>query len=111
MTNEERYIDFLIKRCISLKKSKSVFISYYTYNEDFIQKLVNRLINLGAKDIYLECIDPFYEHDLLKKMSIDEIKGFPLTSRLRRNRMIVAALTSRKKVMNRAEARFFKSFP
>lgn len=75
MTNEERYIDFLTKRCISLKKSKSVFISYYTYNEDFIQKLVNRLTNLGAKDIYLECIDPFYEHDLLKKMSIDEIKG------------------------------------
>ena len=71
---EDYYLELLLNKCISLKKSKSVFISYYTYNEKFINKFVDKLQEKGAKDIYLECIDPFYEHELLAKMSCKEIE-------------------------------------
>jgi len=68
------FIDLLLDKCINLKKTKSIFISYNTYNEAFIQKLLERLKNYKIKDIYLDCIDPFFEHDLLKKLSIKEMK-------------------------------------
>lgn len=74
MKKEDYYINLLLSKCISLKKTKSVFISYNTFNEGFVSKLVKRLEQLGANDIYLECIDPFYEHELLSKMSLSEIK-------------------------------------
>ena len=66
------YIDLILSKCVSLKKR--VFISYNVYNEPFINKLVAKLKRKGIKDIYLNCIDPFYEHDLLQKLSLKEIE-------------------------------------
>lgn len=74
MKKEMQYIELILDKCISLKKSKSVFISYNIFNEGFIQKLLHKLEEKGVKDIYLECLDPFYEHDLLKKISLKEIE-------------------------------------
>ena len=59
MTKDDYYIELLLDKCVSLKKSKSVFISYSVYNELFIQNLINKLEEKGVNDIYLECIDPF----------------------------------------------------
>ena len=72
---ENYYIDLILSKCVSLKNTKSVFISYNVYNEEFVSKLVKELEKMGANDIYLECIDPFFEHDLLTKMSLEEIKS------------------------------------
>ena len=74
MTKEDLYIDLIVNKCVSLKKSKNVLISYNNFNEPFVQKLVDRLKTMGAKDIYLDVKDPFYEHELLSKLSLEEIE-------------------------------------
>lgn len=74
MTKEDYYIELLLEKCMSFKDTKSLFISYYTFNENFIQKLL-RKIPSKVNDIYLDCIDPFYEHDLLKTLSLEEIES------------------------------------
>ena len=74
MKKEDYYIDLILDKCVSLKKGKSVFISYNIYNKVFVQKLVEKLHSQGIKDIFMECIDPFYEHHFLKSSSIEEIK-------------------------------------
>lgn len=79
MTQEDYFIDLILKKCVSFKHTKSLFIAYNSYNEEFIQKLLAKLDN-KVKDIYLDCKDPFFEHDLLQKLSVDEIKSDPYFS-------------------------------
>ena len=74
MKKEDYYIDLIINKCILLSKNKNVFISYNSFNEAFIQKLILRLRSLKIKEIYLECIDPFFEHEILKKYTLKEIE-------------------------------------
>ena len=74
MTKEECYLELLLKKCISLKHSNSALISYSSYNEDFVQKLISKLKAKGIDDIYLECINPFEEHDYLKNHTLKEIE-------------------------------------
>jgi len=73
MSKEDYYIELILKKCLSFKKTKSLFISYYSFNENFVQKLIKNL-PMKVTDIYLECIDPFYEHELLKDLSLKEIE-------------------------------------
>ncbi|MBQ6840674.1 MAG: aminopeptidase [Bacilli bacterium] len=74
MKKEDYYIDLILEKCVSFKHSKSLFISYNSYNEGFIQKLLKKLENTKINDIYLECIDPFYEHDLLANSTCEQIE-------------------------------------
>lgn len=71
---EDKYIDLILNKCMYLQGRKSVFISYHTFNEEFVNKLVEALKLKGAKDIYLECIDLDYEHELLKTSTLKEIE-------------------------------------
>lgn len=74
MKKEDYFINLIVEKCLALNRGKTVFISYYVYNESFIQKLLKKLENIGVTDVYLECIDPFYEHDLLNKLTKEEIE-------------------------------------
>ena len=71
---ENKYADLLINRCLSFKNSKSLFISYYSDNEEFVKKLVNVAKNKGIEDIYLDRKDKEIRHAKLLQ-SIDDIKN------------------------------------
>ncbi len=70
---DNEYIKLLIDKCLWFN-NKSLFISFNKLNRNFIDKLVNYANNNGIDDIYLEEIDFYYKHDLLKNSTIDEIK-------------------------------------
>lgn len=71
---EDKYLDFILSRCINFNKSKSLFISYIKENKQIIDKLVKKAQEKGINDIYLEEIDLNYQHELLSKLTIEEIK-------------------------------------
>ena len=72
---EDKYLDLILNRCINFHKSNSLFISYIKENKTIINKLVNKAYEKGITDIYLDEEDSNYKHDLLKKLTIDEIKN------------------------------------
>lgn len=69
----DKYIELILEKCVELKRGKKAFISYNSHNEEFVQKLVEGLKKKGAKDIYLECMDLHYEHEILETLSDEEI--------------------------------------
>lgn len=71
---KEKYIELIINKCIDLKRSKVVFISYNKEIKPFIELFCNKLKNMNIEDIYLDEVDEYYKHDLLKKLSTEEIK-------------------------------------
>lgn len=71
---DNKYIDLLLKRCLNFDKSNSLLISYNKLNKDFVDEIVINAKKMGIDDIYLEEIDEYYKHDLLAKLSLDEIK-------------------------------------
>lgn len=72
---QEKYIELLINRCMDLKRSKVVFISYNKEIKDFIDKLVNKLNELEVTKIYREEIDPIEKHNILKNSTLEEIRN------------------------------------
>jgi len=82
---EEKFINLLLKKCLSVSKSKSLFISYDVINSQFIYKLVDIAKKIGYDDIYLDEDNVFYEHDLLKKLKLDEIDTHPYFDKSIRN--------------------------
>lgn len=72
MYNEDNFLDLVLSKCLDFTNTNSLLISYSSFNESFVKKLVARL-DKKVGDIYLDIVDPFYEHDLLKKLTIDEI--------------------------------------
>ena len=75
---ELKYIKLLLERCLNIKKSDSLFISYDTENQKFIDKLVEYAKEMGYKDIYLDGTDHNYKHDVLKQITLEEIDSNPL---------------------------------
>lgn len=71
---ENKYVDLLIDRCLSFKKSKSLFINYYSDNDSFVQKLVNKAKSKGINDIYLDRKDKEKRHQKLLQ-SVEEINN------------------------------------
>ena len=59
---ENKYVDLLINRCLSFKKSNSLFINYYSDNDAFVEKLVNAAKSRGIEDIYLDRNDKEERH-------------------------------------------------
>ena len=68
-----KYIELILKKCLWFN-NKSLLINYNKLNKDFVLKLVDYAENMGIDDIYLEEVDYYYKHDLLKNSTIDEIK-------------------------------------
>lgn len=69
-----KYIKLLMDKCLIFEKSKSLLISFNKLNRDFVNKIVIYAKNMGIDDICLEEIDFYYRHELLKKLSLDEIR-------------------------------------
>ncbi len=74
---EEKYIELLLKKCINLNVSKSLFISYDIINQDFIDKLVDKAKLLGIEKIYLNKNDIYVEHNILKSIELNDIENHP----------------------------------
>ena len=45
---EDKYIELLLKKCIDVEKSKGLFVSYDVINQDFVDKIVERVRGLGV---------------------------------------------------------------
>ena len=74
---EDKYVKLLIEKCTNLENNKSLFISFNSEARDFVSKIVSYAKSIGVTDIYLEEEDINYTHDLLKKLSLDEMKDHP----------------------------------
>lgn len=73
---DNKYIDLLTNICIK-KDSHSLFLSYYKEITPFIKKLKEKVLDMGITDIYEEIIDPNELHNMLKKLSVEEISTHP----------------------------------
>lgn len=69
---ENKYADLLINRCLNFKKSKSLFISYFDDNQEFVNKIVQWANKIGVNDIYLN-VKNKEEHKCKLLQSIEEI--------------------------------------
>lgn len=79
---ENKYISLLLERCLSFKKSKSLFISYDKVNKEFVEKLINYAKKMGINDISFDEEDIFLTHQKLSTETIEEIEKDPyLTKR------------------------------
>ena len=70
-----KYIKLLVDKCLWFNDSKCLFINYNKLNKEFVDKLYDYAKSKGIEDIYLEEIDFYYKHDLLKNSTLDEMKG------------------------------------
>lgn len=75
-----KYAKLVLERCLSFKKSNSLFISYNKLNKEFVNLIIKLAKKMGINDIYEEEIDYYYKHDLLMKSSIEEISENPYFS-------------------------------
>ena len=71
---QEKYANLILKVCLRIKKEQPLFISANSERADFVRILVSRAMDLGIKDIYLDIIDVNIKHDLLKTLSLDDLK-------------------------------------
>lgn len=79
---EEKYIDLLLKRCLSFERTNSLMINLDLEEHlDFALKVKRRANELGIVDVYLHCNDSLKIHDYLKNTKVDEIKLNPLIDR------------------------------
>lgn len=72
---EEKYIDLLLNKCLSFKKSKSLFINYNELTYDFAIKLKDYANKIGINDVYLCCDNSYKKRDVLKTISKEDIKN------------------------------------
>ena len=72
---EEKYIDLLLNKCLSFKKSKSLFINYNELTYDFALKLKDYANKLGIDDVYLCCDNSYKKRDVLRTISKEDIKN------------------------------------
>lgn len=71
---EDKYIDLIINRCLSFKKSKALFVSFTKEIEDFVGKLVKKVNEKGITDVYLNETDVWEKHEKIKNLSVAQIK-------------------------------------
>jgi len=70
---EEKYINLLLKKCLNFDNSKSLLISYYKDNLDFVNNIVKKAKEMGIDDIYLDEEDIYEYHDLMENIEIDKM--------------------------------------
>lgn len=71
---QEKYANLILKVCLRVKEKQPLFISANSERSDFVKILVNKAIDLGITDIYLDIIDVNIKHDLLKRLSLEDLK-------------------------------------
>lgn len=77
---EQKYIELLLKRCMSLKSGDILFISYDVENQEFVDKIENYANELGIKEIYFDKSDINEIKDALLNSKKEDIKNNSLFS-------------------------------
>lgn len=72
---KEKYADLLLKRCLCLKSTDSLFINAPIDSIEFIRILTKKAYKIGIKDIYLDLEDEELKHNELKYLSNEELRN------------------------------------
>lgn len=70
----EKYAEVLLKECLKLKNNQPLFISVNVERYDFARIVTNVAYKMGAKDIFVELVDPYQKHQSLQALSVEELK-------------------------------------
>ncbi len=71
---EEKYAKVILESCLKIEKNQPLLISYNIERSDFVRIVTKIALDLGVKDIYYDSSDHYLKHELLKELSIDELK-------------------------------------
>ncbi len=74
MDLKEKYARVILESCLRIEKETPLFISYNKERKDFVDIVTKIAKELGITDIYYDESDPFKKHELLKTLSIEELK-------------------------------------
>lgn len=77
---EDKYIDLLVNRCLTFKKSKALFIDYPSDLDDFVNRLVQKVKDMGIDDICLNRTNREEKHSILLNSTPEEIEKNPYFS-------------------------------
>ncbi len=72
---KEKYADLLLKRCLCLKSTDSLFINAPIDSIEFIRILTKKAYKIGIKDIYLDLEDEELKRNELKYLSNEELRN------------------------------------
>ena len=73
MSLQEKYARVILESCLKMEKNQPLFISYDKERKDFVDIVTKIAKELGISDIYYDEHDPYKKHELLKKLSVDEL--------------------------------------
>ena len=73
MSLQEKYARVILESCLKIEKNQPLFISYDKERKDFVDIVTKIAKELGISDIYYDEHDPYKKHELLKKLSVDEL--------------------------------------
>lgn len=72
-----KYAQVLLTTCLSVKENQPLVIMANNERIDFVRILVKQALSLGIHDIHLDIYDAQIKHDLLKYLSLEELKSSP----------------------------------
>ena len=70
----EKYARVILTSCLKVKENQPLFISANLERIDFVRIVANIAYELGVKDIYFDLSDAYVKHDLLKSLTLSELK-------------------------------------
>ena len=73
MSLQEKYARVILESCLKIEKNQPLFISYDKERKNFVDIVTKIAKELGISDIYYDEHDPYKKHELLKKLSVDEL--------------------------------------
>ena len=71
---KEKYARVILESCLKIEKNQPLFISYNIERKDFVDIVTKIATEIGITDIYYDEYDPYKKHDLLKELSVEELK-------------------------------------
>ena len=74
MTLQEKYAKVILESCLKVEKDQPLFISYNVERRDFVKIVTKIALELGVKDIYYDCSDPYLKHEVLKSLEVEDLK-------------------------------------
>lgn len=70
----EKYAKVLLESCLKVEKDQPLFVSVNVERIDFARIVNQTALDMGVKDIYIEIVDPYLKHDVLKNLEVEELK-------------------------------------
>ena len=74
---QKKYSKVLLESCLKVEKDQPLFISYNVERSDFVRIVTEIAYEMGVRDIYYDCSDPYLKHEALKNLEIEELKKLP----------------------------------